>query len=519
MPAIDIKELKEKLSRLVGEGAVSDEAAALQSYRAAGPASGGEPLLLVRPSRSEQVLAVVRLANEAGLNLVVSSSGQPRFRGDTVPGGEAVIVDMSGMDGILRMDRRNKVALIEPGVTFSALKAEAAKAGLRVCMPLLPRSTKSVIASFLEREPITVPRFHWDMTDPLLCTELVFGTGDLFRTGSAAGPGGLEEQWRKGLAQKNPMGPAQTDFLRLAQGSQGTMAVVNWATIKLELQPSLHRLFFVPEASLEKLVDFSYRVLRPKLAEEFFILNAFALASIIGEEPPEIRELAAAQAPYTLVYGVAGFEYLPEQRVAYQENDLTALAQAAGVRSAREVPGANWRGFLDTISNPCGERYYKTRPRGAFLELPFLTTLDRAASFIPVVEAAAERHRYPPGELGVYIQPIQHGRTCHMEFNIYHDPGDSSDTDRARALHAEAARALDEAGAFFSRPYGELAGLAYAGCPDTVLALKKVKEMLDPRGVLNRGKLCFGGNGEGGTDPGSHAEPPGQADGSGKEVG
>ena len=54
---------------------------------------------------------------------------------------------------------------------------------------------------------------------------------------------------------------------------------------------------------------------------------------MIAEDPQEIKELAARQSPYTLVYGVSGFEYLPEQRVAYQENDLADLAQAAGLRS------------------------------------------------------------------------------------------------------------------------------------------------------------------------------------------
>ncbi len=493
MPATDVIGLKEKLSAVVGEDRVSDEASTLATFQSAGPASGGNPLLIVRPSEPRQVRELVSLANDLSLNLVFSSSGPPRFRGDTVPAGEAVIVDMSGMDRVLRVDRRNKVALIEPGVTFGKLKQEAAEAGLRPLMPLLPRAGKSVIASGLEREPVTVPRFHWDMTDPILCTELVFGTGELFRTGSAAGPGSLEEQWEKGLAQKNPMGPAQTDFLRLVQGSQGTLAAVNWATVKLELAPTVHRIHFLPTDRLDRLVDFAYRALRPKLGEEFFIVGAFALATMLAQDPAEIGELSSRQAPYTLVYGVAGFEYLPQQRLAYQENDLGEIAQACGLRASREVPGATGRRMEEIISNPSPEPYYKTRAKGAFLDLFFLTTLDRVAGFVQVMGEAAERHGYPGSELGLYVQPIQQGRTCHMEFNIYYDPADEADTTRAKELFTDGGRALDEAGAFFSRPYGEWADLAYARCPDTVLALRHVKGMLDPNGVLNRGKLCFTG--------------------------
>lgn len=522
MPATDVNGLKEKLSSIVGDGGVSDEAAALATFRSAGPAGGGEPLLVVRPSSSGQVRGLVGLANELRLNLVFSSSGPPRFRGDTVPDGEAVIVDMSGMDSVVRVDRRNKVALIEPGVTFLRLKEEAGKAGLRPLMPLLPRLTKSVLASGLEREPITTPRFHWDMTDPLLCTELVFGTGELFRTGSAAGPGSIEEQWRKGLAQKNPMGPAQTDFLRLVQGSQGTLAAVNWATVKLELEPSLHRVWFLPCDRLDRLVDFSYRALRPKLGEEFFILGAFALATMLTADPAETRELASRQAPYTLVYGVAGFEHLPERRIAFQEEDLGRLAQACGLEPAREVPGATSRLFERLITNPSPDPYYKNRAGGAFLDAMFLTTLDRVPSFIRVMNDAAARHGYPEDELGLYIQPIQQGRSCHVEFNIYYDPGDGAETSRARELLSDAGSALDAAGAFLSRPYGDWAELAYSRCPDTVLALRKVKQMLDPNGVLNRGKLCFGEGaavppGKRGKSPGKKS--PGDRVGSGKEVG
>jgi len=483
--------LRERLVGIAGTDGVSDDALDLASYRSAGLTGGGNPLLVVRPLEASQVRALVKLANEAGLNLVFSSSGPPRFRGDTVPSGEAVIVDLSGMDRVVRVDRRNKVALIEPGATFDRLKAEAGRAGLRALMPLLPRRGKSVLASYLEREPITIPRYHWDMTDPLLCTELVFGTGDLFRTGSAAGPGSLEQQWEQGLAQKNPMGPAQTDFMRIVQGSQGTMAAVTWATVKLELKPTRHRLYFVPTDRLERLVDFSYRALRPKLAEEFFILNSFALATLLGEEPGSIPDLAARQAPYTLVYGVSGFEFLPEERVAYQERDLGEIAKATGLKSVREVPGGTSRRMLDIIGDPSPEPYFKTRAKGGFLDIFFLTTLDRAPAFISVMEDAAREHGYPADELGVYIQPIQHGRSCHLEFNVYYNPGDAADEDRAKALHADASRALSEAGAFFSRPYGDWADLAYARCPDTVAMLRKVKEMLDPEGVLNRGKLCF----------------------------
>lgn len=480
--------IKDSLASIVGEANITSDPERLASYREAGVSDGGEPILLVRPASTDQVRELIKLARREGANLVLTSSAPPRFRGDSVPAGEGIMVDMSGMDKIIRIDRRNKVALIEPGITFSRLIPEVDKAGLKVLMPLLPRHGKSVIASCLEREPITIPKYHWDMTDPLLCTELVFGTGDLFRTGSAAGPGSLERQWATGGAQKNPMGPAQTDFVRVVQGSQGTMAAVTWCSLKLEVKPSIHHIYFVPDEKISRLIDFTYRALRPKLGDEFFILNAYALASMIADDPGQIASLAERQAPFTIVYGISGYEYLPEERVAYQEHDLAEIAQASGVVATREVPGCSWKRMEEILASPSPEPYYKMRPKGTFLDIFFLTTLDKAPGFIDVMQAEAEKLGYPASNLGIYIQPIQQGRTVHIEFTLYHSPADAT---KAKELFASASVALADAGAFFSRPYGPWAELAYASCPDTVAALKKVKDMLDPDGVLNRGKLCF----------------------------
>ncbi|HEX7475821.1 MAG TPA: FAD-binding protein, partial [Dehalococcoidales bacterium] len=128
------------------------------------------PACIVKPQTAAQISKIVNLAKKTRTALVPVSSGAPHFRGDTVPGiGGAVIVDLSEMQKILHIDRKNRVVMFEPGVTFSSLAAEVGKAGLRLNMPLLPRSSKSVVGSLLEREPVQMPVYHWDIADPLAC--------------------------------------------------------------------------------------------------------------------------------------------------------------------------------------------------------------------------------------------------------------------------------------------------------------------------------------------------------------
>ncbi|NIN00951.1 MAG: FAD-binding protein [candidate division Zixibacteria bacterium] len=451
------------------------------------------PICGVKPKDTDEIIKAVRAANDTLVDLIPCSSGPLRFRGDTAAphGTPAVVVDLSGMKKILRIDRRNKVAIIEPGVTFDELQALARTHHMRALTPLLPRATKSVIASYLEREPITIPKYHWDMTDPMLCVEVVFGTGDVFRTGGAAGPGSLGEQWAAGASQKNPMGPAQTDVLRILQGAQGTMGIVAWASVKLELWPKLRKAYFIKSDNVEPLVETVYEMTRLRLGDELLILNNFALAHVLGHAGAEIIESAKRQAPWTLFYCVSGYEYYPELRVEYQENDIAEIAQEHGLEIHQEVPGLNALDMAATIDKPSEEPYWKQRYKGGCCEIFFLTTMDHMPTYLTVMEEKCQEFRFPSEHLGVYAQPVQHGRACHLEFLLPYDPVDPKETKRASNLFLAASRALSDRGAFFSRPYGPWAELAYSRCPDTVRAITKVKEIVDPKRILNRGRICL----------------------------
>jgi hypothetical protein len=182
------------LGEIVGPEHVSDEPGVVEAFsKDHSFARACEPCCVVRPGDAGQVEAIVKWANEARSPLIPVSSGPPHFRGDTVPVLGGVAVDLSRMNAIRMIDRPERVAMIEPGVRFGELQTALEKEGLRLPAPLSPRSGKSVLASCLEREPHIIPKYHLDHSEPLLCLEVVFGTGDVLRTGDAAGPGTIEE--------------------------------------------------------------------------------------------------------------------------------------------------------------------------------------------------------------------------------------------------------------------------------------------------------------------------------------
>ena len=93
--------------------------------------------------------------------------------------------------------------------------------------------------------------------------------------------------------------------------------------------------------------------------------------------------------------------------------------------------------------------------------------------------------------VGVYLQPRVQGTSCHFEFSFPFDPGSAAAVNATRTLVADAARRFSEAGGFFSRPYGAWSEIAFGMDRAIQLYLKTVKDMLDPNGVLNPGKLCY----------------------------
>jgi len=277
-----------ELVEMVGRDNVIQEPAILDSYSKDMSFVGSiRPDCIVRLRTADDAERLVKLARKTKTPLIPVSSGAPHYRGDTVPSvGGSIIVDLGGMKKIIRVDRVNRTILFEPGVTFGELIPAATKEGLRLNMPLLPRSTKSVTASMLEREPVVMPSYHWDIADPLQCVEVVFGTGDKFRTGAAAGPGDLEDQWKAGGGQVEAAGPSTASWYRVIGGSQGTMGIVTWSSSRCEILPKLEEPYLAGSSELDGIMDMAHWLVRLRIPNECFILNKMDLAAMMAKNFP-----------------------------------------------------------------------------------------------------------------------------------------------------------------------------------------------------------------------------------------
>ena len=489
----DLSDIKKELEGIVGKGNCLDDEDVLGRYsRDASLCPERKPDFVVKVKSTAEVLKVVKLANTHMIPVVPRSSGIG-FYGNGIPEEGGIIIEMSGMKKVLKVDTRNKWVLIEPGVTFGEVQQELKKHGFKAVNPLLPHKEKSVITTALEKEPGISPKMHLD--EPILTMEVVMPTGDYFRTGSMAVPGApadpaaIPDETYSDLC--NSMGPG-IDWWRLLTGSMGTFGIITAMNLKTMPIPKMRRLFFIPFAKLEDAVEPMYRIQRKEIGNECFILNSQDLALILSEEKSEIESVRKVLPPYVLMVALDAGEWYPEEKMEYQKEALFEVGREFLLEPSNTlpyVPEAETR-LLNILDQPwAGDEYWKFRYKGAGASIIFLAPMRRIPEFIHLMQEKAAAYDYPSSDLGVYIQPKQRTHAFHVEIGLSFNPDDQAEQERIRSLFEEASEALVNAGAFFYRPYGAWAQMVYSRTGNLDPVLKKVKGILDPNNVMNPGKL------------------------------
>jgi len=486
--------LKEELVKILGASAVVDKPNILEKRASDNSlAEPGRFACIVKARKTEDVQKVVQLANRAGFPVVPSSSGI-HFNGNAVPKMGGVVLDLSRMNKIIHLDEVNKAARIEAGVTWERFQTALEERGYRSLMPLLPHAERSVVTDWLEREPPTVHVTEY--AEPLLSMEVVWGNGERMVTGSASHVRfGQPDCFADGV---NPNGPGAISFHKLLQGSQGTLGVVTWAIVKIEDIPTLTKCLFMPFDKLENAIEPLYKMLRRRIGTECFLVNRVNLAAIVTEEwPAQFNEMKRAQAPWTIVMVLSALKRRPEEKIAYEERAIFDIRDAfsPGMKVLDTLPGAPAiEKRLPVMLRkpwPRERKYWRHAYKGGCLPITFLCTMEKAPSFYGPVLDTAGRCGYPVEDLGVYLQPLENGRACHLEFTFYYAPDDPGERERMVDIYGKVVGRLLDLGAYFNRPYGPIAGMVYRRNGDYAAILKRVKKLIDPNCVLNPGNLCF----------------------------
>lgn len=143
------------------------------------------PPAVLQPASTEEVQAIVRIANEHGVELWVNSQGRNNGYGGSAPRNPgAIVVNLRRMNRILEVNEEFSYVVVEPGVSFNQLYDYLQEHGHRLWADCPDIGWGSVIGNALEHGfGYTV---NGDRANSVCGMQVVLPDGELLRTGMGA---------------------------------------------------------------------------------------------------------------------------------------------------------------------------------------------------------------------------------------------------------------------------------------------------------------------------------------------
>ena len=439
-------------------GVVATDPATLENYRFdwSREPGAGTPVAVVRAEDAGQVQAAVRWAAKHAVPVVPRGAGSGLSGGaSAVDGG--IVLSLERMRAI-EIDGDCQVAVVEPGALNAQVKAAACEQGL--WYPPDPSSYEicSIGGNVATNAGGLCCVKYGVTTDYVLGLDVVLADGTLVTLGG-----------------KRIKDVAGLSLVKLFVGSEGTLGIVTRAILRLVPQPlppaTLVASFASVVAAAEAVVAVR-RTLRPSMME----LMDHASVNAVEDYAP--RGLDRSAGALLVVQSDA-------------PGDARA-AEIATVEAACRTAGATEVVVTDDPEE--GEMFVEARrlafpaieARGALLledvgvPVPLLPDLLAA-----VAEIARVHH--------LEIPTVAHAGDGNTHPIIVHPPGDADAERRARAAFDDILQAAIRLGGTITGEHG-VGRTKRAALPDQlgadVMALtRRVKDALDPQGILNPGAV------------------------------
>ncbi len=406
-----------------------------------------------------QVVESVRLCNEYRVPLVARGRGTGTC-GGAVPARAGLVLSLERMDRIVALDAANRVLVTQPGVTNQAVQDAAARAGF--FWPPDPSSaaycTVGGNLAYNSAGPRAVK--YGTPRDNVLGLTAVTGAGAEIRTGV--------------YTTKGVVG---YDLTRLIIGSEGTLAIVTEANLKLTPLPETKRMLQAVYTSMHAATAAVVRIMaQPNTPCALEFMDARAIEMIRDYAQIELPRGAGGM----LLIEVDG----PTAGIAAAVQAVSAAATGPDLIELKAAATADETAALWATRKALSPALRKIAPNK--LNEDVVVPVSRIPELVEGLEKLSR-------EFGIPIVNFGHAGNGNIHVNLLYDAQDPQQAENARPC-------LERVFALVLALHGTLSGEHGVGTekrdyvdreidPVTLDLMRRVKQLFDPHGILNPGKM------------------------------
>lgn len=243
------KKLIDELQSLLGrENVLTDkEDMITYSFDATAGMRDQNPDVVVSPGSTEEVAAVVKLANKYSVPIYPRGSGT-NLSGGTIPVKGGIVLSMLNLNKIVEIDSENLTAMVQPGVIIQTLNDGVAKYGLIYPPDPGTVTTATMGGSIMECSGGLRGLKYGVTKHYVMGMKIVLASGRIIKWG--------------GKTVKNVSG---YDLTALFTGSEGTLGIVTEILVKLIPAPESRKSFLVVFDDLNKAGHCITTIIRNKI--------------------------------------------------------------------------------------------------------------------------------------------------------------------------------------------------------------------------------------------------------------
>lgn len=425
----------------------------------------GAALCVVRPGSTAEVAAVVRACAEARV-AIVPQGGNTSLCGAATPDatGAAVVLSLGRLNRILAVDSGNNTITVEAGCTLAAVQ-EAARAADRLFPLALASEGTCQIGGNLSTNAGGVQVLRYGNTRELtLGLEVVLPSGEIWD--------GL-----RGLRKDN----TGYDLKHLFIGAEGTLGVITAAVLKLFPLPKRQTTCWLnvatPAAAVE-LLNAAKSAFDAQLTA-FELVSETALQLVLKNIPGAVRPGIAS--PWYVLVEFSDTE--PDSVEAWLAARLAAGEVGDGVLAASETQAGKLWALREHISEA-------QKIEGISIKHDVAVPVSRIADFLAAADAALA-DAYP----GIRVVAFGHVGDGNLHYNL--SKPDAQDNAAFLAGQPQVNRIVHDAVHAFNGSISAEHGLGQLKreeilrykSPVEMAMMRSVKQALDPRGLMNPGKV------------------------------